>query len=51
MDDLGTNPDIVLKHNRSITLSRGVVFVEYDKDRNNPVLKYSVNTKLSLSQS
>jgi hypothetical protein len=34
MDDLGTNPDTDLKHNRIITLSRGVMFVEYDSTGN-----------------
>ena len=30
---MGTNPAIDLKHNRITTLSRGVMFVEYDKSR------------------
>jgi hypothetical protein len=47
---LGTNPAIDLKHNRITTLSRGVMFVKYDKMELHPQLGESLSKAVKQSK-
>ena len=49
MDDLGTNPDTELKHNRTITLQEVLHLLSMVSIEIIPELRTGVNTKLSYS--